>query len=159
MNATNWSFEDAKTLLGNWGEVDVDACVDDAYSASIKAGYRAGASSGNPLSFLRDFFNTEIVPCIKDNTKLFTATIKATVSKMHQEGFAGPVSQTVFVHAVVTDAIVKVTSTAPSLAWGELSTADWVAIGVCFMMWLRSDESESLKELLVDIDTAIRDDG
>lgn len=157
MTSTNWSFEEAKTLLYSWEEIDPDECVQRAYSASIKAGYRAGAAAGNPLSFLRDFFLTEIVPCVQDNTKLLLTTIKATVAKMHKEGFAGPVSQTIFIHAVVTDAIVKVTSTAPNFAWGSLSTADWVAVGVCFMMWLRTDETDSMKELLNEIETAMID--
>ena len=62
------------------------------------------------------------------------------------------------IHAVVADALVKVTSSAPNLAWGNLSTADWLAIAVCFMMWVRTDETDSVKELLAEIDAAMQQD-
>lgn len=158
MSAVNWSFEEAESILESWGEIDANNCVEIAYSASINAGYRAGAAAGNPLSFLRDFFLTEIAPRLESNKKFVCATIVETKAKMQQEGFAGPVSQTIYIHAIVADAIYKVMTSQTTLALSNLTTMDWLAIGVCFMMWARTDETESMKSLIADIQNAIQDE-
>lgn len=151
LSTGSWSYEEARRLLESWGSVNAELCVEDAYNASLTAGYRPRSASGNPLSFLRDFFKNEVLPCVRKERRFVLESIGVLVKRMREEGFCGPISQTVYVHAMVADALVKVLTTNSGMGFNTLSTADWVAIGVCFDMWLKQEESKPLADLAKEI--------
>lgn len=151
-DATMWSLEDAVSRFPDFENLTPQQDIQKAFNASIRAGYRTGAASGTPPAFLADFFANVLLPVIAPNYAIFKAAVEDAKARLTHilatiqvEKHCGPITARLSFGAVAADAVWKVCQAANTGAfnWNTLSITDWLAMGICFHMWLSSQSSQT----------------